>query len=306
MATGGSKLSVFAAIAANVLIAALKFVASIFTGSSAMLSEGIHSLIDSTNGLLLLMGINRSHKKPDKMHPFGHGKEIYFWSFIVSILVFSLGGGVAIYEGIHRLTSPALEHSSENVLWNYGVLIGAMLFEGTSLFIALKQFRKVHPHGFKSALEKSKDAASIAIIIEESAAMVGLLIALIGVTLANLLHNPVYDAGASIAIGLLLVYVAFFMAKETKHLLIGETASEKDINKIRKVLDSYNNIEFYGNIKTMHMGPDEVIAGMEVNFKDSIKVGELEDIIKEIKQRIKQSDTKFKHVYVETSSFRTT
>ncbi len=303
MATGGSKLSVFAAIAANVLIAVLKFIASAFTGSSAMLSEGIHSLIDSTNGLLLLLGINRSLKKPDKMHPFGHGKEVYFWSFVVSILVFSLGGGLAIYEGIHRLTSPA-DHNSDNALWSYGVLIGAMIFEGTSLFIALKQFRKVHPHGFKSALEKSKDAASVAIIIEESAAMVGLLIALIGVALANFLHNPVYDAAASIAIGILLVYVAFFMAKETKHLLLGETASEKDINKIKNILDNYREIEFYGNIKTMHMGPHEIIAGMEVNFKDSIKVGELEKIIKEIKLNIKKADAKFKHVYVETSSFK--
>jgi len=189
MSTQGSKLSIFAAIAANVLIAIMKFIASFFTGSSAMLSEGIHSLIDTVNGLLLLFGISQSRKGPDKLHPFGHGKEIYFWSFIVSILVFSLGGGAAIYEGIHRILHPVSEANNTNILWNYGVLIGAVVFEGASLIIALKEFRKIHPTGYKSALEESKDAASVAVIIENGAAVVGLFIALIGITMALLLTN---------------------------------------------------------------------------------------------------------------------
>jgi cation diffusion facilitator family transporter len=304
MATGGSKFVIFASIAANLLIAIMKFIASAFTGSSAMLSEGIHSVIDTSNGLLLLFGIKQSKKAPDKLHPFGHGKEIYFWSFIVSILVFSLGGGVAIYEGIHKLLYPSGEMDHSNVIWNYGVLLGAVVFEGASLIIALKDFRKVHPTGFKSALEESKDAASVAIIIENGAAVVGLVIALIGVTLAFYLNDPVYDAMASILIGILLVYVAYFMAKETKHLLIGETASDNDLKMINNILDDYKQIEFFGNIRTMHLGPDEVMTGMEVNFKDNIPVGELEKIVKDIKEKIRKNNPKFTHIYVESDSIR--
>jgi len=304
MSVEGSKLTIFASIAANLIIAIMKFIASVFTGSSAMLSEGIHSVIDTANGLLLLFGIKQSKKAPDKLHPFGHGKEIYFWSFIVSILVFSMGGGVAIYEGIHKLLHPTGEMDHSNVIWNYGVLIGAVVFEGASLWIALKEFRKVHPTGFKSALEESKDAASVAIIIENGAAVVGLAIALIGVTLAFVLDDPLYDALASVLIGILLVYVAYFMAKETKHLLIGETASDKDLKMINDVLDDYKEIEFFGNIRTMHLGPDEVMSGMEVNFKDNIPVGELEKIVKEIKGRIRKNNPKFTHIYVESDSIK--
>ncbi len=302
MSTGGSKFTIYASILANVLIAVMKFIASIFTGSSAMLSEGIHSLIDTVNGLLLLLGIKRSKKGPDRLHPFGHGKEIYFWSFIVSILVFSLGGGVAIYEGIHHIIDPAEISDHTNILWNYGVLIGAIFFEGASLIVALKEFRKVHPTGYKSALVESKDAASIAVIIENGAAVAGLIIALIGVTLAYFLGEPIYDAAASILIGILLVYVAFFMASETKHLLIGEAASEKDIAMINDIVSKYKQIDYFGNIRTMHLGPDEIMAGMEVNFKDNIPVTELENTVKNIKNEIKKANPKFTHIYVESDS----
>lgn len=302
MAAQGSKLSIYAAIVANVLISILKFIASFFTGSSAMFSEGIHSLIDTFNGVLLLFGIKKSKKGPTKQHAFGYGKEVYFWSFVVSILVFSLGGGVAIYEGIHRLIHPAKSIDHSNILWNFGVLIGAMLFEGTSLFIGLKQFRKVHPTGFKSALEKSKDAASVAIIIEETAAVTGLFIALIGIALSYFLNDPFYDALASILIGILLVYVAYFMANETRHLLIGESASDQDIDVIEDILSSYNEIEFFGNIRTMHLGPNEIIAGVEINFKDNLSIGEIEKLIKEIKEKIKKANPKFSHIYLESDS----
>lgn len=302
MSTGGSKFTIYASILANVLIAVMKFVASIFTGSSAMLSEGIHSLIDTINGLLLLLGIKRSQKGPDKLHPFGHGKEIYFWSFIVSILVFSLGGGVAIYEGIHHIISPAEQSDHSNIVWNYGVLIGAIVFEGASLIVALKEFRKVHPTGYKSALEESKDAASIAVIIENGAAVAGLIIALIGITLAYYLQNPIYDASASILIGILLVYVAYFMATETKHLLIGESASDTDIDMINEIISKYKQIDYFGNIRTMHLGPDEIMAGLEVNFKDNIPVIELENTVKNIKAEIRKANPKFTHIYVESDS----
>ncbi len=302
MAAGGSTLSIIAAIIANLLIAILKFVAASFTASTAMFSEGIHSVIDTTNGLLLLYGIKRSKKGADKMHPFGHGKEIYFWSFVVAIFIFSLGGIVAIYEGVKHILHPITETNHSNIMWNYGVIIGAMLFEGTSLRIAIKQFRKIYPIGFTSALIESKDAATFSIIIEETAALAGLFIALVGVTLTYFLDNAIYDAYASVAIGLLLIYVAYFMARETQNLLVGETASEADLKMISDIIDDYKEIEFFGNLRSMHLGPDEVMVGVEVNFKDDLKVRELERVVADIKRRIREKDDKFTHVYLESNS----
>jgi cation diffusion facilitator family transporter len=303
MAASGSKLAIFASIAANLLIAIMKFIASAFTGSAAMFSEGIHSIIDTSNGLLLLFGIKKSKQAPDKLHPFGHGKEVYFWSFIVAIFIFSLGGGVAIYEGIHNLMDPGTHDSSLKAMyWNYGVIIGAIIFEGASLIVSWKEFRKVYPKGFKSALVESKDAATLAVIIENGAAVVGLVIALIGVTLANIYHNSMFDALASIAIGVLLIFVALFMAKETKDLLIGETVLQEDIDKIKAILDSYDELEMYGNIRSMHLGPDDAIVALEVNFKDDTPVKEVERIVAEIKKRIHESDYIFTHTYVESTN----
>ncbi len=302
MANEGSTLSVIGAIVANLLIAVLKFVAATFTGSAAMLSEGIHSVIDTTNGLLLLLGIKRSKKGANKIHPFGQGKEIYFWSFVVAILIFSLGGGVAIYEGIHHLKHPNTDLNNNNIIWNYAVIIGAMLFEGSSLIYAMKQFRKKFPTGFTSALEESKDAASMAIIIEESAAMIGLAIALIGVTLTHFTQNPMYDALSSIAIGILLFAVAGFLAKETQDLLVGESISNKDLQMIKDILSSYNQLEFFGNIKSMHLGPDEVLLALEVNFKDNVTLHELEKTVSDIKAKIRKIDPKFKYIYIESNS----
>ncbi|HHB79915.1 MAG TPA: cation transporter [Saprospiraceae bacterium] len=304
MSASGSKLTIFASIAANLGIAILKFIASFFTGSAAMLSEGIHSVIDTTNGLLLLLGIKRSKKGPDHLHPFGHGKEVYFWSFIVAIFIFALGGGMAMYEGIKHIIHPKGAPDHSNVIWSYGVLIGAMIFEGGSLWVAWKQFRKVYPTGFKSALEDSKDAATLAVIIENAAAMIGLVIALIGVTLTFVLDDAIYDAIASIAIGLLLTYVAYFMASETRHLLIGETVTDKDLKMIHDILDDYSEIEFFGNIRTMHLGPDEVMLGVEVNFKDNLTIAQVEPIVMDIKQRIVAKDEKFKHIYIESNSIQ--
>ena len=302
MATGNSTLSVIGAIVANLLIAVLKFIAAAFTGSAAMLSEGIHSVIDTTNGLLLLLGIKRSKKGANKIHPFGQGKEIYFWSFVVAILIFALGGGVAIYEGIKHLKHPPEDLENTNIIWNYAVIIGAMIFEGSSLIYAMKQFRKKFPTGFTSALEESKDAASMAIIIEESAAMIGLTIALIGVTLTHFTHNPMYDALSSIAIGVLLFAVAGFLAKETQDLLIGESVSNQDLKMIKDILKTYDQLEFFGNIKSMHLGPDEVLLALEVNFKDNVTLHELEKTIADIKEKIRKIDPKFKYIYIESNS----
>jgi len=304
MATGGSKLAIFASMAANLGIAVMKFIASIFTGSSAMLSEGIHSLVDTTNGVLLLWGIKRSKKAPDKLHPFGHGMEIYFWSFVVSIFVFALGGGVALYEGIKHLQEHGghIDTSVKMKYWNYGVLIGSLLFEGGSLWVAWKEFRKSYPKGFVTAMEKSKDAATIAVIIENGAAVIGLIIAMIGITLTYYFHNPIFDAWASIFIGILLTGVSLFMAVETKRLLIGESAVEAEIEAINNILKQYSQLEGFGNIKTMHLGPDDILLGANINFKDELTVKQIEPIVKDIKAKIVANNPKIKHIFIETDS----
>lgn len=299
-----SKFAIFAAIAANIAIAIMKFVASFFTGSAAMLSEGIHSLIDTINGGLLLVGISRSKKAPDKSHPFGYGKESYFWGFVVSIMVFALGGGVALYEGIIHLIHPIKEADHSQIMWNYGVLIGAMLFEGSSLIYSLKVFRKNHGGTLKHALQDTKDSGQIAIIVEESAAVTGLLIALIGVTLSYFTKDAMYDALASVFIGLLLVYVSYFMASEVKSLLVGETVTDDDLHEINDVVADYKQYyEFYGNIKTMHLGPNESIVALEVNFKDDLSVRQMETIVKDMKVNIMARDDKFTYVYIESNSY---
>ena len=304
MAAGGSKLTIIASMLANLGIAVMKFIASVFTGSSAMLSEGIHSLIDTVNGILLLWGIKRSKKKPDKMHPFGHGMEIYFWSFVVSIFVFSLGGGVALYEGIKHLTRQheAIDTSLKMKYWNYAVLIGSLIFEGASLWIGWREFRKSYPKGYIKAMSKSKDAATIAVIIENGAAVLGLLIALIGVSLTYYFHNPVFDAWASIFIGILLSAVALFMAIETKRLLIGESAVESEVKAIENALKKYPQLEGFGNIRTMHLAPDEILLGANINFKDDLSVSQIEPVIKEIKDRIVEDNPKVKYIFIETNS----
>ena len=193
---GNSKIAIYGAIGANTLIAIGKFMAAFFTGSSAMLAEGIHSLVDTGNGLLLLLGIKRSKQEPDEMHPFGYGKEVYFWSFVVSILIFALGGGFAIYEGIHALQDPKI---IEDPTWNYAVLFAALIFEGTALFLALKAFNKSRAASGNliKNIVQSKDAATFAVIIEDAAAVIGLSIALIGVFLSQQLQNPylIYNIG---------------------------------------------------------------------------------------------------------------
>ena len=217
---GESKIAIYGAIVANFLIAASKFTAAFFTGSSAMLAEGIHSVIDTGNGFLLLLGIKKSKKPADDTHPFGYGKEVYFWSFVVSVMIFALGGGFAIYEGIHALEDPAVV---EDPVWNYAVLGAAILFEGTSLVIAIRTFNKTHPSGgLLGNIIKSKDPTNFAVIIEDSAAVAGLLIAMLGVFLSQQLENPYMDGAASVVIGALLLSVSVFLARETKGLLLGE------------------------------------------------------------------------------------
>ena len=267
-----------------------------------MLSEGIHSLVDTSNGLLLLHGIKQSQKEPDSKHPFGYGMEVYFWSFIVALLVFALGGGVAIYEGIHHLISPK---EVGNPLWNYVVLSLSIVFEGFALFFALKSFKKSRGKlGFIESIEKSKDAATFAIIIEDAAALIGLAIALAGVILGHITGNPYYDAIASILIGLLLCSVAIFLAKESKSLLVGEGIKSDDLKEVESILDNHDHVNQFDVPRTLHFGPSSALLALDIHFKDHLTTDEIEITTIEIERQIKNRKPYIDKIYIESKALK--
>ncbi len=301
MAAGGSKIAIYSAIGANILIAISKFIAAFFTGSSAMLAEGIHSLVDTGNGLLLLLGIKRSQQAPDKMHPFGYGKEVYFWSFVVSILVFSLGGGFALYEGIHALQDPTV---IEDPTWNYVVLFAALVFEGTALYLSLKTFNKSRATSGNliSSIIRSKDAATFAVIIEDSAAVAGLAIALLGVFLSQQLQNPYLDGTASVLIGVLLLVVATFLARESKGLLLGESARPEVLASVEKILARNINVKDWSMPQSMHFGPDSILLIIEVDLRDDLYLEQAEKTMESLRLEIKKTNPQITQVYIQTTN----
>lgn len=301
MSAKGSKIAIYGAIVANLAIAVSKFIAASITGSSAMLSEGIHSIVDSSNGMLLLYGIKRSKQPADKKHPFGYGKEIYFWSFVVALLIFALGGGIAIYEGIIHLQHPV---EIENISINYIVLSAAILFEGSSLLIALKQFTGTFKlRGLLGKIRRSKDSAGFAVIIEDIGAIVGLIVALLGLLAGDLLDFAYADGLASIIIGLILCGMAVILATETKGLLLGESLKDEEIQKIEQILHKHPKILKYGLIKSIHFGPESVMLGLEVEFDDSMTIDEVEVETLLIEDEILECYSHIDKVYIEAKDF---
>ncbi len=293
----GSKLVIIAALIGNSLISVTKFVAASITGSSAMLSEGIHSLVDSGNQVLLLYGMKRAAKPPDEDFPFGHGKEIYFWSFIVAILIFALGGGISIYEGIQHIQHP--EPISSPMI-NYIVLGLAMVFEGAAWYFAFREFsRSKGRWGFLEAIQRAKDPTIFVVLFEDSAAMLGLMVAFAGVWMSQVTGILVFDGIASVIIGLILVGTSIWLAYETKSLLIGESANKLVIRGIRDVLRGRSNIEHVNEVLTMHMGPDYILANISVDFTDAISANEVEADIAAIDRTIKQKFPEVKRVFIE-------
>ena len=293
----GSKKVIFAALAGNTLIAITKFIAASVTGSSAMLSEAIHSLVDTGNQGLILYGMKKAAKPADSKFPFGHGKEIYFWSFVVAILIFALGGGISVYEGIHHLLHP---QPATSPLVNYLVLLLAMLFEGTAWVFALREFRKSKgDNGYIEAINRTKDPSVIVVLFEDSAAMVGLLVALVGVTLTHLTGNVYYDGAASILIGLILIGTAIWLARETKGLLIGESADPQIVQGIEEMVQGNPIVEGINEILTMHMGPDFILVTLSADFIDSASAAEVEEQVANLDQQIKARFPKVKRVFIE-------
>ncbi len=300
---GSSKIAIYGAIVANSAIAVSKFVAAFFTGSSAMLSEGIHSLVDTGNGILLLFGIRLSKSPPDEKHPFGYGNEIFFWSFVVAILIFALGGGIAIYEGIAHLLHP---RELKNVQWNYVVLVMAMVFEGAALKVALKQFnasRRNKP--FMRALKDSKDTATVAVVVEDSAALLGLLIAFFSVLLGHITGWVYFDGLGSVLIGVLLLSVSLFFAAECKALLVGEGLLPEDIEQIQRILENDSRVSVYRRPLSLYFGPNEVLVNLDVHFVDNLTSDQIEETIDRIEAEIHKAIPSVNRIYIEADTIKT-
>lgn len=293
-----SKVAVYGALGANAAIAVMKFITAALTGSSAMLSEGIHSLVDTGNQLLLLLGISRSQRPPDRNHPFGHGKELYFWSLIVSILIFGLGGGLSIYEGIMHIRHP---EQIKNPFWNYVVLALAMAFEGTAFFIALKELYKGRKKkiNFWKMLKASKDPTLFVVLYEDSAALIGLIIAFVGIFLSQLLNMPVLDGVASVLIGILLAVVAITMLVESRNLLLGESASSDMVKRVHDLVQQDPDVDALNPPLTMHLSPDEVLLALDVQFRNDISGREVANTVNRLEGCIKKEFPAITRIYME-------
>jgi len=295
--TRSGKFVIIAALIGNSLIAITKFAAASITGSSAMLSEGIHSLVDTGNQILLLYGLKRAKKPPDDRFPFGHGKEIYFWSFVVAILIFAVGAGVSIYEGIRHLFHP---RPIVNPAVNYVVLGLAMVFEGAAWTFAFREFSRAKGKwGYIEAIQRGKNPTIFVVLFEDSAAMLGLGVAFLGVLLGHLTGNTYYDGAASIIIGLILGGTAVWLAYETKGLLIGESAEKQIVEEIKRTAASVPVIQKVNEVLTLHMGPDYILVNISVDFSDSVPAGEVERILHELDLRIKREHPEVKRVFIE-------
>jgi cation diffusion facilitator family transporter len=287
MAAGSSsKRVIYAALAGNLLVAITKFVAAAWTGSAAMLSEGIHSLVDTTNQVLLLYGMRQAQRPPDPSHPFGHGRELYFWSLIVALMMFALGAGFSLYEGVVHILEPA---EITDPLVNYIVLGCSTVFEGITWFVALKEFRKFKGDmGYLEAVEHSKNPPMFQVLLEDSAALVGLGIAFAGTFAADVLALPVADGIASIGIGLVLAGTAGLIARETKALLIGEQASP-DVNRsIMAIAQAAPGIEQANGLYTVHLGPEQIVATLSLEFCDDLETSEIEAQVADLEHQIRQ------------------
>ena len=300
MSSSDSKFVIWAALIGNAIISGIKFAAAFISGSSAMLSEGIHSLVDTGNQVLLLYGIKRAAKPADEDFPFGHGKEIYFWSFVVAISIFAVGAGVSIYEGIHHLRDPS---EIESATTAYIVLGLAFIFESFVWFFAVKEFRRVKgSRNFFDAGKYSKDPSLFVVLFEDTAALLGLFVAFVGIYLGDAHGIWWADGAASIVIGLILAGTAAWLAYETKSLLIGEAASPEEVKGIRDLAGVVDGIEHVNEVLTMHMGPDFVLANISVDFADDVPAGQVEDAIASLDSAIKQRYPVVKRVFVEIES----
>ena len=290
-----SVFAIYAAIAGNVAIAITKFVAAAFTGSSAMLSEAIHSVVDTGNGGLMLLGVHKSRRPPDADHPFGHGHELYFWTLVVGVLIFAVGGGMSTYEGIMHILHPA---RLENPGWSYATLGMAMVFEGTTWLFGWKAFSSERGRrGVLRTIHETKDPTTFTVLLEDSAALLGLVFAFLGIFLGQQFELPYLDGVASVVIGLLLCSVAGLMVYESKGLLIGEGLDSQSLTSIRALLDKDPAVERVRHLHTMYLGPHEVLLTIELSFDSKLSVGEMRQAIRGLVKAIQLGHPDVKQVY---------
>ena len=293
---GESGLVLYAALAANLGIAVAKFVAAAISGSSSMLSEGFHSVVDSGNQVLLLYGQRRARRPPDHQHPFGYGRELYFWSFVVAILIFAIGAGVSAFEGYRHIASPE-ELQSPTI--NYVVLAISALLEGSSWTVAVRQFGKSKGDaGWWEAIRQSKDPPNFIVVFEDSAAIGGLAVAAIGVWASHHWQMPWIDGAASIGIALILAAVAILLAREAKGLLIGERADEAVIAQVHDLVEAHPAVTSVNHVRTIHTGPDEVFVAISADFRDDVTMGRAETLIEEIESSLRAALPQLASIYI--------
>jgi len=292
--------SIYSALAANLLIAITKFVAGAFTNSSSMIAEGIHSTVDTSNQLLLLYGLKRSVKPADKYRPFGYGKELYFWSFIVSIMIFGLGGVVSITQGIEHIRHP---ETLVNPGWNYVVLALSFVFEGASLIVAIKEFDKTRDGlPWWKAIIKSKDPSGFLVLFEDGAAVMGLIIVFVLMVLSHNLNMPFLDGLASVLVGLLLVFVSFILARESRSLLMGEGLSPETQQKLKELIEADKDVITVTSILSTYQSPKEVILVLIITFQSDLDTEELTAAIDRLRSEVKQKYTIIRFVIIQPQS----
>jgi cation diffusion facilitator family transporter len=302
MALPSSKKVIYAALAGNSLIAVTKFFAAAMTGSVAMLSEAIHSVVDTGNQVLMLYGLKKAAQPADEEHPFGYGMELYFWTFVVAILIFGLGAGISVYQGIDKILNP---HPINDPHINYIVLILAMIFEGWAWSIAFIEFkRRKGDLPYWEAIRASKDPTVFTVLFEDTAAMLGLIVALVGIFLSEHLNMPILDGVASIGIGIILAVIATFLAYECKGLLIGERASRQVLDGLSDIIDKQPGILRVNEMLTMHLSPQDILLNLSIDFKDQLTSQEVEREVSEMEREIKEKFPEIKRVFIEAQSWR--
>jgi cation diffusion facilitator family transporter len=298
--SGHGNRTLWIAFGANLGIAIAKFGAAAITGSSAMLTEGVHSVVDSSNQLLLLWGRKAARRPADELHPFGYGRELYFWSFIVAVLVFALGAGVSIYEGFLHIAEP--EHAVSPLI-AYGVLAIAFVLEGGSTIQAYKEFRVAKgPLGWVEAVRRSKDPPGFIVLLENGAAMAGIVVAAIGLAISQLTGDPRFDGMASIVIGVILAITAFILAYESKALLIGEAADPELVAALKALVAARRGVTSVGDVLTVHSSPDQITAMLSVDFDDAISAREVEQMVGEIEAEVAQRYPLVTRLYIRPRS----
>jgi cation diffusion facilitator family transporter len=305
----GSKKVVLLALGANTGIAIAKFVAFFLTASSSLLAEAIHSLADTGNQLLLLWGMKKAAKPPDERHPFGYKMESYFWSFIVAVMLFTLGGLFALYEGmekLHELNSlaPGESHAMSHPEVAIGVLVVAIVLEGISWIAATREVNRLRgEESLIRFIEGSKSTEIIVIWMEDTGALIGLFLALIGIVLVLTTGNPFWDVYATFAIGVLLVAIAFFVARETKSLLIGESATQESQDRIRKLAEETEGVARLMNLRTMQLGEDEFLAALKIEWNEALTVDEIVERTNALEHEIRTTIPRARYVFVETDKY---